>query len=239
MFAVALAEFGDFAILCPGAGVYEPSWSGFWQPPGSGASRDAADSGRYAMLDINLTHPVRATQLALSHWLHPTTDASLSSPANPRRIVHIASVAAQVPVFRAPLYGASKFAIAGFVRSLGPDLEERYGIRVNAVSPGVVRTPIWLEAPDKLVNIHEGEDAWITPGEVADVMLRCVQGEEWTGGAVVEVGAGGRTRGVQVYGDPGPDRRAEAGLILHDDSAGVRQVHDWLADRAVWGRAGE
>lgn len=234
-----MAEFGDFDILCPGAGVYEPSWSSFWQPPGSEASRDAADSGRYAILDINLTHPVRATQLALSHWLHPKSLSSRASPAHPKRIVHIASVAAQVPVFRAPLYGATKFAISGFVRSLGPDLEDRYGIRVNAVSPGVVRTPIWLEAPDKLANIHEGEDAWITPGEVADVMLRCVQGEEWKGGSVVEVGAKGRTRAVGVYDDPGPDRRAEAGLILHDDSAGVRQVHDWLVNEAVWGRAGE
>ena len=241
MFSTALTEFGGFDIVCPGAGVYEPLWSNFWQPPGSEASRDAADSGRYAMLDINLTHPVRVTQMAISHWLYPQEIPSSPflipkkvSPTNPKRIIHIASVAAQVPVFRAPLYGASKFAISGFVRSIGP-LEDTYGIRVNAVAPGVFRTPIWLESPDKLANINETKDAWVTAEEVAETMIKCVEDEDKIGGLVLEIGAAGRVRNVEVYNDPGPDTRPEAGLILHDDSSGVEEVHNWLQDKSVWG----
>lgn len=235
MLDVAASEFGGFDILCPGAGVYEPLWSNFWLPPGSESSKDQPDAGHYALLDINLNHPIRATQLALSRWLHPPTGPK-ASPGNPKRIVHIASVASQVPVFRAPLYAASKFAVAGFVRSLAP-LDGQYGIRVSAVAPGVVRTPLWTENPEKLAIVHEGRDAWVTPDEVAEAMLGCVEDEGTVGGTVLEVGAG-HTRVVGVYNDPGPDQRPEAGLILSDGSAGDEQVHGWLKDEKVWGRPG-
>ena len=239
MFEVALAEFGGFDIVCPGAGVYEPTWSSFWNPPGSAASRDAADADRYALLDINLTHPIRATQIAISHWLYPRPprDAERPAPAavspkNPKRIVHVASVAAQIPVFRAPLYGASKFGISGFVRSLAP-LDER-GIRINAVAPGIVRTPLWTENPDKLANVDPSKDAWVTPQEVAEVMLDCVENGARASGAMVEVGAG-HTREVQVFNDPGPNTAPEAGIITSNSEAGNEQVNHWLDDSSVWG----
>jgi NAD(P)-dependent dehydrogenase (short-subunit alcohol dehydrogenase family) len=236
MFDVATAEFGRVDIVCPGAGVYEPLWSNFWLPPGSEQSRDAPDAGHYALLDINLTHPIRATQLAIARWLHPPAgqEKEKASPTtNPKRIIHIASVAAQVPVFRAPLYGASKFAIAGFVRSIAP-LDE-YGIRVCAVAPGVVKTPLWTDHPEKLGNVDETKDAWVTPQEVAEAMLSCLEDPAKIGGTVLEVGAG-HTREVSVYNDPGPDTRPEAGLILSDGSFGDDQVHGWLADESVWRR---
>ncbi|KAJ5238967.1 hypothetical protein N7468_003586 [Penicillium chermesinum] len=206
LFDKTLEEFGGFDIVCPGAGVYEPSWSNFWLPPGSKQSRDDPQSGRYAELDINLTHPTRATQLAISHWLYPGSKAGEARAAvslkNPKRIIHIGSVASQVPVFRAPLYGASKFAIAGLVRSLA-DLEPLHGIRVNAVAPGLVKTPLWTEHPDKLANIDPTRDAWVTPMEVAEAMLNCVESGSKIGGTVVEVGAG-RTRVVPWYNAPPP-----------------------------------
>lgn len=120
LFDVARREFGSVDVLCPGAGVYEPHWSNFWHPPGSAPeARDDAEgpqAGHYALLDINLTHPIRATQLAISHWLHPLSSSSSGeaappppevSPANPKRIVHIGSVAGQMANLNAPLYAAS------------------------------------------------------------------------------------------------------------------------------------
>lgn len=239
MFDVAYAEFGDIHVVCPGAGVYEPHWSNFWCPPGSKQSRDSVDANHYALLDINLTHPIRTTQIAISKWLHPQDIAGSRfpapakvSPSNPKRIIHIASVASQVPVFRAPLYGASKFAISGFIRSIAP-LEE-YGIRVNAVAPGVVRTPLWTENPEKLANLDQSTDAWVTPQEVAEAMLDCVENESRAGGAMIEVGAA-HTREVGVYNDPGPDTRPEAGLITSNSAIGNQEVHDFLRDSSVWG----
>lgn len=238
MFDATLQEFGSFDILCPGAGVYEPSWSSFWHPPGSKESKDAVDAGHYALLDINLTHPIRATQMAMSHWLYPQEVAGSKypvpekvSPSNQKRIIHIASVASQVPVFRAPLYGASKFAISGFVRCVGP--LDAYGIKVNAVAPGLVRTPLWIDNPDKLGNVDESKDTWVTPEEVAEAMLGCVESEATASGAVIEVGAS-HTREVNMFNDPGPNFTPEAGMISSNSEHGNTLVHDSLGNSATW-----
>lgn len=248
MFDVAVAEFGAVDVVCPGAGVYEPHWSSFWHPPGSAQSRDAAadgaEPGRYALLDINLTHPIRATQLALEHWLHPEPDPATpaaaaatmhrASPSNPKRVVHIGSVAGQMPNFCAPLYAASKFGVHGLVRSLAP-LEASHGVRVSAVAPGVVCTPLWVEHPDKMAYLDPEADGWVTPDEVAAAMLRCVEDEGLPGGTVLEVGKG-RTRTVAVLNDPGPPMDPREGLIARNGREGWNEIFGWLKDRSIWGR---
>lgn len=242
MFSFALKKHGDIDIVCPGAGVYEPHWSNFWHPPGSSESRDAVDKGHYGLLDINLTHPIRVTQMAISHWLYPrpptegskfTAAPPKASPSNPKRVIHISSVAAQMPVWRAPLYAASKFGLSGFVRSVAR-LEPLFGVRVNAVAPGIVQTPLWTEHPEKLININLSQDAWVTPQEVAQAMLRCIEDDENVGGTVLEVGAG-NTRKVNAFNDPGPDRDPRKGLITSNNEFGDGEVLDWLQDEGVWG----
>lgn len=237
MFEFALAQFGDFDILCPGAGVYEPHWSSFWHPPGSAESKDDPDGDRYALLDVNLTHPIRATQLAMSHWLHPraTTNSKFPTPEpvsiqNPKRVIHISSVAGQLPVFRAPIYGATKHAISGFVRCLTP--LESLGIVVTAVAPGVVKTPLWTDHPEKLVNVDEGQDAWVTPEEVAEAMLRCIEREP--GGTILEV-ASRSVRSVKATNDPGPDLDPKRGLATSNSDKGNSMVWEWLQDPKCWG----
>ncbi|KAK2029761.1 short chain dehydrogenase [Colletotrichum zoysiae] len=239
MFNVAVSEFGSFDVLCPGAGIYEPHWSSFWHPPGSSESKDSVDGGHYSLLDINITHPIRSTQLAISHWLHPKTDTETAvapslkaSPSNPKRVVHISSVAGQVPNINAPLYAASKFAVTGFVRSLAV-LEQTDGIRVNAVAPGVVRTPLWTDNPEKLVNLDVIQDGWVTPQEVAEAMLRCVTEDSLAGGSILEVGKD-RTRLVQAFNDPGPDRDPKNGLVARNVSKGTDMVFSWLKDATRW-----
>lgn len=249
LFDAALAEFDDFDVVCPGAGAYEPHWSNFWHPPGSRESGDAVDGepGRYALLDINLTHPIRATQLAISHWLYPPpppppsgpssptttrTRRAKVSPSNPKRVVHISSVAGQMPNLNAPVYSASKFAVTGFVRSLA-GLEDKLGVRVNAVAPGIVRTPLWLEHPEKLVSIEPERDGWVTPDECAVAMLRCVEEDGMIGGTVLEVGRG-RTRRVENVNDPGPSLDPRDGLVSGRLEDGNDMVWGWLGDESMW-----
>lgn len=244
MFTTALTEFGTFDLLCPGAGVYEPNWSNFWLPPGSPESADAPSGGNYSLLDINVSHPIRATQIALSHWLHPRLTPGSKFPVpekasatNPKRVVHISSIAGQLPVFRAPLYGASKHAISGFVRCLAP-LDEAEGVRVNAVAPGVVRTPLWTDHPEKLVNVDEERDGWVTPQEVAQAMLDLAVDGKYVGGTVLEVGKD-NIREVAAFGDPGPDPRPERGLVTSHGKKGDDMVWAWLKDGGIWGGGGE
>jgi hypothetical protein len=131
------------------------------------------------------------------------------------------------------MYGASKFGITGFVRCL-TDLEQ-VGIRVNAVAPGVVRTPLWTEHPEKLRNVDETQDAWVTPLECAEAMLQCVENDDYVGGTIIEVGKG-NTRRVQVFNDPGPDMLDRTkGFTTSNSEEGNQSVWEGLRDRSIWG----
>jgi NAD(P)-dependent dehydrogenase (short-subunit alcohol dehydrogenase family) len=61
-------------------------------------------------------------------------------------IVATASLAGLIPSSADPIYTLTKHAVIGFVRSVAPQLEER-GIRINAVAPGFVETPLINASP--------------------------------------------------------------------------------------------
>lgn len=161
MFDRAILEFGKVDILCAGAGIFDPKFSNFWYPPGSSESKDDPAGDRYLTMDINVTHPIRATQLAISHFLNPPKGEEKASPSNPKRVVICGSVAGQLFGISYPLYFASKHAINGFVRSLG-DLEGKLGIKVAAVAPGGVKTPLLLEDKHKARTIDFENDVMVS-----------------------------------------------------------------------------
>ncbi|PWY96399.1 hypothetical protein BO94DRAFT_552036 [Aspergillus sclerotioniger CBS 115572] len=230
MFEVAEQEFGEIDIVCPGAGIFEPHWTNFWRPPGTTESRDPRYGGRFALLDINLTHPIRTTQLAIAHFLRHET--------NQRRkhIIHISSIAGQGPNFCAPIYVATKHGINGLVRSLAK-LDREYGIRVTAVAPGVIKTPLWTDHPEKLKIVDEKADEWVTSDEVAQVMLALIQQDKVSGiigdqegqhghqfpvrgGTILEVSK--TVRPVEAFNDPGPGNRP--GNTVSDDGALIEET---------------
>lgn len=131
-----MKTFPTVDIVVPGAGLFEPKWSSFWDAPRTAtnpdtASRDPADAepGHYAVLDVNLTHPIRLSQLAIGHWTQHKQQGSL---------IHVSSIAGYSAAITTPLYFASKHGLLGFVRALG-GLKEQLGIRSGAVCPGSVR----------------------------------------------------------------------------------------------------
>jgi len=248
MFKAAEQHFGSIDIVCPGAGVFEPHWSNFWYPPGTDKSKDDPLGGRYKLLDINLTHPIRVTQMAVSHFLAASPPSSTS---NPKSIVHIASIAGQSASLGFPLYHASKHGIQALVRCLA-DLETTHGIRVTAVEPGVVKTPLWLEHPEKLKVVEdsgEDPDKWVTPEEVAEVMLACVRDtqidsivggdgrkEEMIpirGGSCLEVLAG-TVRDVPLFNNVGPYAGGRAGATVTNGQKIYEEVQDML--KPGWGQ---
>lgn len=221
MFTTAISRFGGVDIACPGAGVFEPPWSAFWYPPGSAQSKDDPLSGRYKLLDINLTHPIRVTQLAMSHFLSASPP---SSPSNPKSIVHIASIAGETVGIGYPLYHVSKHGVQALVRSLD-SLDESHGIRVTCVMPGVVKTPLWTDHPEKLKLVkQEGEDAdqWVTPEEVAQVMLACVKDERI--GESIRGASSSGTNGTAADGNGGGGIVIKGGSCLEVLAGYVRDV---------------
>jgi len=250
MFNVAEQNFGGADIVCPGAGVYEPLWSNFWHPPDAAPSMDSSQQSRYAELDINLVHPIRTTQIAISHFLNPrdSRKRSPASPTNPRSIIHVSSIAGQTTPLIAPIYNATKHAINGFVRSLAP-LDKEFGIRVTAVAPGVIKTPLWTEAPEKFKLITEN-DEWVTPEFVAEQMVSLIEKEEIEvrtpsvatpgtsstrmakieGGFILEVGK--KLRQVEAFNDPGPSRE---GNTVTGIGVAEREIFEKLRQRG-WGK---
>ncbi|KAG4273300.1 3-hydroxybutyrate dehydrogenase [Fusarium proliferatum] len=222
-FEVAKKEFGGYDIVCPGAGVYDPPFSNFWHPAGTALSKDVHSASRFASLDINLTHPIYATQQAITHF---TKNKKLGS------IVHISSIAAQGPVLSVPMYCAAKAGISHFVRSLAglekpPASTDLASIRVTAVAPGVIKTPLWTEHPEKLAWIDGAKDEWVEPEDVALAMLSLVEKEEYVGGTVLEVGKG-QTREVHVLNDSGP---SGSGHTVSGLGKGIDEVWEILSQK--------
>jgi len=229
MFNVTLKEFGQVDIVCAGAGIFEPPFSNFWYPPGTEKSKDDPRGDRYLTMDINTTHPMRATQLAISHFLNPPKGQEKVTPSNPKRVVICGSVAGQVYGLGTPLYFASKHAISGFVRSLG-DLDEKMGIKVSAVAPGLVRTPLITEHPEKMRLVNFDQDVYITPEEVAQALYRLCVEDELKGGTVLEVAAAGETRKVEAFNDPGPQGKGHTVTnwkVAVDEVFDVLNVEGW------------
>ena len=112
-------EFGRLDILFANAGIAELRPLDQWD--------EAAFDRSFA---INVKGPFFLIQALLPLF------------ANPASIVLNASVNAHIGMPNSSVYGASKAALLSFARTLSGELISR-GIRVNAVSPGPISTPLY------------------------------------------------------------------------------------------------
>ena len=90
-------------------------------------------------------------------------------------------------------YAASKFGVIGFTKTWSRELGPK-GIRVNAVAPGFVETPILATIPDKVLQ-HMCEQVPLhrlgKPEEIANVYAFLASDEaSYINGAVIEVSGG-------------------------------------------------
>ena len=90
-------------------------------------------------------------------------------------------------------YAASKFGVIGFTKTWSRELGPK-GIRVNAVAPGFVETPILATIPDKVLQ-HMREQVPLhrlgRPEEIANVYAFLASDEaSYINGAVIEVSGG-------------------------------------------------
>lgn len=115
----SVVEFGGLDALVNVAGITRP-----------GPSQEISDDDWTALFDIHVGGSLRTSQAAFPALRKST------SPA----IVHVASVAARLGLPKRASYSSAKAAIEGLCRTLAVEWAP-YGIRVNAVAPGYVRTP--------------------------------------------------------------------------------------------------
>lgn len=126
----AVEQFGGLDILVNNAGGPPP---GVTLPRGS--FLDATDVEWQAVFEFNLFSAVRAIRAALPHMMERGGGS----------IINISSGNARQPSPVNVDYGAAKAGLSNLTKVLAGEFGPS-GIRVNTVSPGVVRTPWWTDA---------------------------------------------------------------------------------------------
>lgn len=98
---------------------------------------DPADWDR--LIAINLS--------GVAYGLHAQVPAIIASGGG--AIVNMSSIAGTVAVPNNPAYTAAKHGVAGLTKSVGADYGAQ-GVRVNAVGPGFIATPLLAELPEEV-----------------------------------------------------------------------------------------
>ena len=150
-----------------------------------GGLNEAEPDGFDASVAVNLTAPYRLT-VGLRKALAASGGAS---------VVFLSSLSALRAVTMVPGYGAAKAGIASLTHNLAVKWAPR-GIRVNAVVPGVIDTPM-SELAQTVPEIIDAELARIplgrlgTPAEIAaTIAFLCTEQSSYTTGALLVVDGG-------------------------------------------------
>jgi glucose 1-dehydrogenase len=132
MFARMMQEFGTIDILVSNAGLQRDS-----------AFHEMTLAQWNTVLNVNLTGQFLCAREAVREFLRRGVVSSVSCAAG--KIICMSSVHQEIPWGGHANYAASKGGIKLLMESLAQELAPKK-IRVNAIAPGAIRTPINTEA---------------------------------------------------------------------------------------------
>lgn len=145
-----MAEVGPIDILINNAGM--------------GYTTDLIDmplADWQGVLDLNLTSAFQCIQAVLPQMRSQQQGT----------IINVISIAGQQAFPQWGAYCASKFGLMGLTKALAQE-ERPYGIRVTAICPGAVNTPLW---DTDTVDADFDRTAMLKPEDVAQSILYVVQ----------------------------------------------------------------
>ena len=150
-----------------------------------------------AVLDLPFDEWQRVINVNLSGTFLPSQAFArrLVSQGKPGQIVNLASTLGLMAAPKRAAYTASKHGVVGLTRQMALELGEK-NIRVNAVAPGVVRTPLterYFQDPDyaQVIRDIHALGRWAEPQEIANAILFLAAEENgFITGAVLTVDGG-------------------------------------------------
>ncbi|KAG8158472.1 hypothetical protein KVR01_011594 [Diaporthe batatas] len=101
----------------------------------------------------------------------------------------IGSIAGYTKHYAAPIYSATKHAIVGFTRSMG-DAEQLQGVKVVAICPGIVMTPIWT--PSTKARFGVTDEVSLKADAVAAAISEAIESPDIPGGTILEISLGSK-----------------------------------------------
>jgi 3alpha(or 20beta)-hydroxysteroid dehydrogenase len=145
--ATAVSEFGGLDVLVNNAGIINV-----------GTIEDYALSEWQRILDINLT----GVFLGIRAVVKTMKEAGRGS------IINISSIEGMAGTLGCHGYTASKFAVRGLTKSAAMELGP-FGIRVNSIHPGLIKTPMTEWVPEDIFQSALGRIA--QPKEVSNLVV--------------------------------------------------------------------
>ncbi|MBT4790790.1 MAG: SDR family oxidoreductase, partial [Halobacteriovoraceae bacterium] len=130
----------------------------------AGITRDAqaikmTDEQWDQVIAINLTAVFKVSRLAGRY---------LKENANGGTILNAASVVAHNGNFGQSNYVATKAGVIGITKTMAKELG-KYGIRVNAIAPGFIATPIIDTMPEKVIDMMKEKSPLKRIGEASEI----------------------------------------------------------------------
>jgi len=172
MVAAVMARFGRIDVLVNNAGITKD------------ARLQKMTLAQFdAVIDVNLRGVFHCTQAVADTMVAQGSGS----------ILNASSVVGIYGNFGQTNYAATKFGVIGFTKTWSRELGPK-GVRVNAVAPGFVETPILATVPDKVLQ-HMREQVPLhrlgKPEEIANVYAFLASDEaSYVNGAVIEVSGG-------------------------------------------------
>jgi NAD(P)-dependent dehydrogenase (short-subunit alcohol dehydrogenase family) len=129
-------------------------------------------TGETSIADLTDAQYDRAMRANIDGVVYGVRELAARLMPNGGSIVATASLAGLVATPLDPIYGLTKHAVVGFVRSVAPQLAMK-GIRISALCPGYADTPI---VPGEVRDVLDVP--LIAPSFVAEAALQALRDEE-------------------------------------------------------------